>query len=139
MHQFCNGDNNKFVLLLRKGVYPDKYTDDWKKFKESQLPLMKDFHNTLNNTNITEEDYKHAQKVRKTFNIKHFGEYHDLYVQSDTLLLADVFENFRKTCQEIYQLDPTHFLSAPSLAWQACLKLELLTDENMLLMVEEGI
>ena len=139
MHQFCNGDNNKFVLLLRKGVYPYKYTDDWKKFKESQLTLMKDFHNTLNNTNITEEDYKHAQKVRKTFNIKHFGEYHDLYVQSDTLLLADVFENFRKTCQEIYQLDPTHFLSAPSLAWQACLKLELLTDENMLLMVEEGI
>ena len=72
------------------------------------------------------------------------GEYHDLYVQSDTLLLADVFENFRKTCQKEYELDPAHFVSAPGLAWQACLKitkvkLELLTDENMLTMVAEGI
>ena len=105
---------------------------------------MKDFHNTLNQTDITKEDYEHAQKVWNTFNIKNLGEYHDLYVQSDTLLLADIFENFRETCQRIYKLDPTHFLSAPDLAWQACLKmtkvkLELLTDENMLLMVEEGI
>ena len=105
---------------------------------------MKDFHNTLNQTDITKEDYEHAQKVWNTFNIKNLGEYHDLYVQSDTLLLADIFENFRETCQRIYKLDPTHFLLAPGLAWQACLKmtkvkLELLTDENMLLMVEEGI
>ena len=105
---------------------------------------MKDFHNTLNQTDITKEDYEHAQKVWNTFNIKNLGEYHDLYVQSDTLLLADIFENFRETCQRIYKLDPTHFLSAPGLAWQACLKitkvkLELLTDANMLLMVEEGI
>ena len=72
------------------------------------------------------------------------GDYHDLYVQTDTLLLADVFEKFRDTCIEIYGLDPSHFLSAPGLAWQACLKktevkLELLTDYHMLLMVEEGI
>ena len=105
---------------------------------------MKDFHNTLNQTDITKEDYEHAQKVWNTFNIKNLGEYHDLYVQSDTLLLADIFENFRETCQRIYKLDPTHFLSAPGLAWQVCLKmikvkLELLTDVNMLLMVEEGI
>ena len=105
---------------------------------------MKDFYNTLNQTDITKEDYEHAQKVWNTFNIKNLGEYHDLYVQSDTLLLADIFENFRETCQRIYKLDPTHFLSAPGLAWQACLKitkvkLELLTDANMLLMVEEGI
>ena len=105
---------------------------------------MKDFHNTLNQTDITKEDYEHAQKVWNTFNIKNLGEYHDLYVQSDTLLLADIFESFRETCQRIYKLDPTHFLSAPGLAWQACLritkvKLELLTDANMLLMVEEGI
>ena len=84
-----------------------------------------------------------SQKVWDTFNIKNLGEYHDLYVQSDTALLADVFENFRDKCIEIYELDPAHFLSAPGLAWQACLKkteveLELLTDNDMLIMFEEG-
>ena len=140
----CNGDNNKFLLPLRKGFCPYDYTDDWDKFKETQLPLMKDFHNTLNQTGITKEDYEHAQKVWDTFDIKNLWEYHDLYVQSDALLLADIFENFRETCQRIYKLNPTHFVSAPGLAWQECLKiakvkLELLTDGNMLLMVEEGI
>ena len=79
----------------------------------------------------------------KTFKLKNLGEYHDLYVQSDTLLLADVFENFRNTCIKVYELDPAHFLSLPGITWQACLKknikLELLTDYDMLLMVEEGI
>ena len=78
------------------------------------------------------------------FEIKNLGEYHDLYVQSDTLLLADVFENFTDKCIEIYELNPAHFLSAPGLAWQACLKktevkLELLTDIDILLMVEKAI
>ena len=105
---------------------------------------MKDFHNTLNQTDITKENYEHAHKVWNTFNIKNVGEYHDLYVQSDTLLLTDIFENFRETCQRIHKLDPTNFLSAAGLAWQACLKmtkvkLESLTDLNMLLMVEERI
>ena len=71
---------------------------------------------------ITDKDYAHAQKVWEVFKIKNRGEYHDLYVQCDTLLLADVFENFRDKCIEIYGLDPAHFLSAPRLAWQACLK-----------------
>ena len=80
----------------------------------------------------------------KNFNNKNFGDYHDFYIQSDTLLHTDVFENFRNECIEIYELDPAHFLSAPGLAWQASLKktgikLELLTDINMLLMVEEDI
>ena len=97
----------------------------------------------MNLEDITDEDYMHAQKVWDVFEIEHLGEYHDLYVQSDTLLLADVFEKFRETCVEIYQLDPAHFLSAPGLAWQACLKkanikLELLTEYDMLLMFEEG-
>ena len=88
--------------------------------------------------------YEHAQKVWSTINIKNVGECHDLYVQSDTLLLADVYENFRYTCIERYELDPAHFLSAPGLAWQACLKkteieLELLTDNDMLNMFEDGI
>ena len=89
-------------------------------------------------------NYTHAQKVFEEFNLKNLGHYHDLYVQSDTLLLADVFENFRNKCIEMYELDPAHFLSSPGLAWQACLKkagirLELLTNVDMLLMVEKGI
>ena len=92
---------------------------------------------------ITDEDYIHAQIVFEEFKLKNPGEYHDLYVQSDTLLLADVFENFRNKCIEIYELDPAHFLSAPGLAWQACLKktkveLELLTNIDTLLMGEKG-
>ena len=94
--------------------------------------------------NIEDIDYRHGNKVFKIFKLKNLGEYHDLYVQSDTLLLADLFENFRNECLEVYELDPAHFLSLPGLAWQACLKktnveLELLTDYDMLLMVEEGI
>ena len=93
---------------------------------------------------ITGVDYRHAKRVFKIFNNKNIGEYHDLYVKRDTLLLADVFEFFRNKCIEIYELDPTHFLSAPGLAWQACLKkreleLELFADSDMLLMIEKGI
>ena len=93
---------------------------------------------------ITDVDYKHAKRVFKNLSNKNLGYYHDLYVQSDTLLLADVFENFRNMCIKVYELDPAHFLSASGLAWQTCLKkteveLELFTDFNMLLMVEKGI
>ena len=94
--------------------------------------------------NITETDYIHANNGFKMFKLNNLGDYHDLYFQSDTLLLADVFENFRKACIKTYELDPAHFISLPGLAWQACLKktgveLELLTDYDMLLMIEEGI
>ena len=106
--------------------------------------IKKAFYSELYLEDITDKDYAHAQKVFEEFNLKNLGDYHDLYVQSDTLLLADVFENFRNKCIEIYELDPAHFLSAPGLAWQACLKktgirLELLTNIDMLLMVEKGI
>ena len=143
-YKFCNKDLNKFELLLRKGVYPYEYMDSWKRFKEESLPDKESFYSELNNEHITDEDYAHAQKVWDTFKIKNLGEYHDLYVQSDTLLLADVFENFGDKCIEIYQLDPAHFLSAPGLAWLVCLKktgveLELLTDNDMLMMYENGI
>ena len=139
-YPFCNKDLNKFMSLLRKGVYPYEYMDSLKRFTE--LPSKKDFYGKLNLEDITDEDYMLAQKVWKVFNIKNLGEYHELYVQSDNLLLADVFENFRDKCIEIYELDPAHFLSAPGLAWQACLKktgveLELLTDNDMLIMFEE--
>ena len=114
-----------------------------KRFKEESLPDKESFYSELNKEGITDEDYAHAQKVWDTFKIKNLGEYHDLYVQSDTLLLADVFENFRDKCIEIYEIDPAHLLSAPGLAWQACLKktqveLELLTCNDMLLRFEEG-
>ena len=143
-HQFCNGDINKFVLLLRKGVYPYEYIDSWKRFAESSLSDKKSFYNELYLEDITDEDYTQAQKVFKDFNLKSLGHYHDLYVQSDILLLADVFEIFRNKCIEIYELDLDHFLSAPGLASQACLKktgveLELLNNIHMLLMVEKGI
>ena len=143
-YQLCNKDVNKFKLLLRNGAYPYEYMDSRKRFKEESLPDKEYFYSELNKVHITDEDYAHAQKVWNTLNIKNLGEYHALYVQSDTALLADVFENFRDKCIEIYELDPAHFLSAPGLAWQACLKktevkLELLADKDMLLMFEEGI
>ena len=108
-HQFCNGDINKFVLLLRKGVYPYEYMDSWERFNETSLPDKKAFYSELNLEDITDKDYAHAQKVFKELKLKNLGDYHDLYVQSDTLLLADVFENFRNKCIEIYELDPAHF------------------------------
>ena len=118
--------------------------DSWERFDETSLTKKEDFYSNLNMEGITNVDYKHAKRVWKNFKIKKLGEYHDLYVQSDTLLLADVFESFRNKCIEIYDLDPAHFLSSPGLAWQACLKeteikLELLADIDMLLMVKKEI
>ena len=93
-YQFCNNDNNKFLLLLRKGVYPYEYMDGWDKFNETILPPKKEFYNKLNLEDITDEDYKYAQKVWDTFNIKNFGEYHDLHIQSDTNLLTKILEMY---------------------------------------------
>ena len=83
--------------------------DNWEKFYETLIPDKEVFYSELNKEDITDEDYTHVQKVWKVFEIKNFGEYHDLYVQGDTLFLADVFENFRGKCIEIYKLDPAHF------------------------------
>ena len=144
IYEFCNGDLNKFILLLRKDVYPYEYMDNWERFDETSLPDKESFYSSLNTEHIDDIDYRHGNNVFKKFKLKNLGEYHDLYVQSDTLLLANVFENFRNMCIKVYELDPAHFLSLPGLAWQACLKkanakLELLTDYDMLLMVGEGI
>ena len=143
MYKFCNGDINKFVLLLRKGVYPYEYMDSWKKFNETSLPAKKDFYSELTLEDIRDKDYEHAQEVFKEYRTD-MGDYHDLYVQADTLLLADAFETFTDKCIEVYGLDPSYFYSAPGLAWQAYLKrtevkLELVTDYQMPLMIEEGI
>ena len=95
--------------------------DDWQKFYETSLPEKGDFYSHLNMEEITDKGYVHTKRFRKDFEIKDLGKYHDLYVQSDTLLLADVFENFRKMCFKICELDPAHFISALGLAWQATL------------------
>ena len=113
-------------------------------FNETSLPTKEDFYSHLNMEDIDDIDYRHGNNVFKVFKLDNLGDYHDLYVKSDTLLLADVFENFRNMCIKVYELDPAHFVSLPGLAWQTCLKeanieLELLTDYNMLLMIEEGI
>ena len=121
-YKFCNNDINKFIMLLRKGIYPYEYMDGWDKFNEKSIPSKESFYNSLTLENITEVDYIHAKNVFKTFKLNNLGDYHDLYIQSDTLLLADVFENFRKACIKTYELDPAHFISLPGLAWQACLK-----------------
>ena len=94
-YEFCNKELNKFILLLRKGVFPYKYMDNWERFKETSLPNKESFYSNLNMENIDDIDYRHGNNVFKIFKLKNLGEYHNLYVQSDTLLLADVFENFR--------------------------------------------
>ena len=115
-YQLCNNDLNKFALFLRKGIYPYEHMASWKRFKEELLPVKESFYSKLNKEHITDEEYAHAHKVWDTFKIKNLGEYRNLYVQSDTALLADVFESFRDKCLEIDKLDPAHFLSAPGLS-----------------------
>ena len=96
--------------------------DSWERFDEKSLPDKEAFYSSLNMKDITDASHRYSKKVFKELKLKNIGDYNDLYVQSDTLLLADVFENFRNKCIEIYELGPAHFLSAPGLAWQACLK-----------------
>ena len=96
--------------------------DNWERFNETSLPNKESFYSSLNMENIDDIDYRHRNNVFKKFKLKNLGEYHDLYVQSDTLLPADVFENFRNMCIKVYELDPAHFLSLTGLARQASLK-----------------
>ena len=131
-------------LLTRKGVYPYDYVSSIDKLKETKLPSKDEFYSKLNDEDISDEDYQHAINVWNTFNCQTLQDYHDLYLRSDVLLLADVFEDFRKTCLKHYKLDPCHYYTAPGLAWDACLKetkqdLELLKDYDILMMFEQGI
>ena len=134
----------QFNLMKQKGIYPFDYMDSFNKFNETQLPKKKDFYSILNNEHISDEQYKHAQNVWDTFNLKTMGDYHDLYLKSDILLLADVFENFRKTCLQYYKLDPCHYFTSPGLSWDAMLKmtnikLELMNDIDMFQFIEKGM
>ena len=137
-------EENKRKLLLKKGIYPYEYMDSFERFDETQLPEKEKFFSSLSGKGITDEEYEHAQKVWETFGCRTLGDYHDLYVTTDVVLLTDVFENFRKVCQGKYGLDPAHYYSAPGLSWDALLKktgveLELLTDLDMHLFVERGM
>ena len=113
----------KLNLMTRKGIYPYDYMDSFEKFNKTELPTKEEFYSILNNEHISDEDYSHAQKVWNTFKLQTMGEYHNLYLKSDILLLADVFENFRKTCLQYYKLDPCHYFTSPGLSWDAMLKM----------------
>ena len=118
--------------------------DSWERVNETSLPEKDAFYSNLHMEDITDVHHRHRKRMFKSLNNKNLDVYHDLYIQSDTLLLADIFENFRNMCIKVYELDPAHFLSAPGLAWQDCLKkteveLELITDVDILLMIEKRI
>ena len=134
----------KLNLVTRKGVYPYEYMDSLERFKENKLPPKESFYSRLTDEDISDEDYQHAQKVWEAFDMEHLQDYHNLYNETDVILLADVFENLRSICIKNYELDPAHYYTAPGLAWDATFKitgveLDLLTDIDMLLMIEKGI
>jgi hypothetical protein len=132
-------------LILKKGVYPYEYMDSIIRFLETELPAQKNFYSSLNESGITNDEYQHAVKVWELFNIKNLGEYHDLYLKTDVLLLTDIFENFRMVAMKFYKLDPANgYFTLPNFAWHAMLKmtdveLEQLTDVNMYNFCEKGL
>ena len=124
MNTFTFSDNhiNKFILLLRKGIYPYEYMDKWEKFTETKLSGIEEFNGNLNMEDTSDAHYMHAKKVCKDFKIKNLGKSYDQYLKGDTLRFADVFKNFRKLCLKISYLDPVKFLSVPGFTCQAPLR-----------------
>ena len=136
-------DVSAMRLVTRKGVYPYEYTDCWDKLNDTQLTSKESFYSSLTESHINDDDYAHAKKVWNHFNCKTLGEYSDLYLLIDVLLLSDVFENFRDICISTYNLDPVYYYTAPGFSFDCMLKytgmkLELLSDYEMLLMFEKG-
>lgn len=141
--EFQHLPTDKLSLLERKGVFPYDYVDCWEKLDEDFLPRRVDFHSRLIDESISDADYMFAARIWNEFDCKNLGEYSDLYLKTDILLLTDVFENFRTTCQRIYGLDPAHYFTAPGFSWDAMLKytkvkIELFTEIDMLLFIERG-
>ena len=131
-------------LLKQKGVYPYEYMDGFDKLGKASLPPKIKLFSKLNNADISDADYKRAQIVWSTFNMQTMRDYHNLYLKTDVLLLADVMENFRKVCKTHYKLDPVLYYTSPGLSWDAMLKqtgveLELISDPDMYLFIEKGI
>lgn len=136
-------NNEQLDLITSKGVYPYDFMNTFDKFNLPSLPSMKDFHSQLSEKDITKKAYNHAHNVWQKFNIQNMGEYHDLYLLSDVLILSDVCENFRNTSISNYGLDPFYYLTAPGLAWDAMLfktkiELELITDNDKYEFLEKG-
>ena len=143
-HTRLHTPRDKLQLMIRKGVFCYDYWDGPDKANENQLPSRESFYSRLKEENITEDDYAHAQKVWAEFELQSLGEYHDLYLKTDVLILADVFEKFRNVCMKHYSLDACHYFSSPGLAWDAMLKmtkvhLELMTDREMHDIIDKGI
>ena len=139
-----NLSDEKLSLLRRKGVYPYEYVDKLERFDEPSLPPKEAFYSQLSREHVSDEDYQHAQNVWSKLGCKTLGDYHDIYLRTDVLLLADVFETFPDTSIKHYSLDPAHYFSAPGMSWDALLKktkvqLELLRDIDMHLFVERGL
>ncbi|XP_071579878.1 uncharacterized protein [Temnothorax nylanderi] len=137
-------NESDFDLLTRKGVFPYEYVDGFDKLLVTKLPPREAFYSSLTGETVTDNDYEHAWNVWRCFRVENLGEYSDLYLKTDVLLLADVFENFRDTCIDTYGLDPAHYYTLPGYAWDAMLRytkvrFELLTDIDMVMFVERGI
>ena len=131
-------------LMSQKGVYPYDFMDIFEKFNQKELPNKDQFYSILNDQHITDDEYDHAKKVWKPFKIKTMGEYHELYLVRDMLLLTDIFKNFRRTCMQYYKLDRCHYFTSSGLSWDAVLKmtnikLELMTDIDMFQFIEKGM
>ena len=131
-------------LMFTKGIYPYSYMSKPEKFEETQLPPIKDFYDTLNEEALPQKDYERAKIIWADFNMKTLQDYHDHYLLCDVLLLADVFQNFRQTIYDEHHLDALHFITLPSLAWASAMKytnakLDLITDPDMYLMVENNM
>jgi len=142
--EFTNLTDEQLKLLQRKGVFPYDFIDSVQKLEYHSLPDISDFNNKLNKSKISKEDYAHAQKVWEVFNCNNLGDYGDLYLKTDILLLAIIFESFRFTSIKTYSLDPAHYFTLPGYTWDCMLKytgvqLDLLTDIDQILFIERGI
>lgn len=142
-HEWSHLDSDKLKLLLKKGVYPYDFVDSFEKLKQRFLPPIDAFYNQLTDSNISTEEYEHAKKVWNEFKIENLLQYTELYLKTDVLLLADVFENFRDKCLQIYGLDPAHYYTTAGYSWEAMLKftdvnIELITNVEKLLFIERG-
>lgn len=139
-----NLSNGKFLLLTRKGIFTYEYIDIYEKLNDTNLPSIASFYSSLREDTVSDTDYTYAQNIWQQFNIQNLGEYSDLYLKLDVLLLADIFGNFQDNCLQSYGLDPAHHFTLPGYTWNAMLKytgikLELLIDIDMVLFIEHGI
>ncbi|KYN30743.1 hypothetical protein ALC56_14987 [Trachymyrmex septentrionalis] len=142
--KFPTLSDEEFELLTRKGVFPYEYVDCVEKLRDTLLPPRESFYSSLTGDTVSESDYAHAANVWQRFSIRTLGEYSDLYLKTDVLLLADIFENFRESCVASYGLDPAHYYTLPGFTWDAMLKhtrvkFELLTDIDTIMFIERGI